>query len=358
MEKVEVVVVGAGLAGLACAYVLADAGAEVLVVERGDYPGSKNMTGGRLYLDPVRPYLPDLWENAPFERRVVKERLTMMAPDASITLELASDRGRREPGRSFTVLRATFDRWLADRAADKGALIVPGYKVDRVLRQDGRVVGVRSNEDEVQADIVVAADGILSFIAEDAGLRGRHDPRNFALGIKEVVELPAGKIQDRFGLQDGEGAAQLYFGSLTRGMMGGGFLYTNRESLSLGLVIGIHDLMARRRPDAPDGGGWPPHDLMEAFKARPEVRALIDGGRSVEYSAHTLPEGGLRGMPCLAADGILVVGDAAGLALNQAVTVRGMDLALVSGVLAARATWRHGGATTFRPPASAPTRGS
>ena len=329
MEKVQVVVVGAGLAGLATAYVLAEAGVEVLVVERGDYPGSKNVTGGRLYLEPVRPYLPDLWEGAPFERRVIKERLTMMAPQASITVELNSQSFKKEPPYSFTVLRATFDQWLAEKVGEKGAMVVPGYKVDDVLTENGRVVGIRSSDAEIQADVVVAADGILSFIAEKAGLRKPHDPGNLAVGVKEVIELPEEKIQDRFGLLPGEGAAQLFFGSITDGMLGGGFLYTNRKSLSLGLVIGIHALM-HKQPSVQ------PHDLMETFKARPEIQALIAGGNPVEYSAHTIPEGGLRNIPKLAADGILVVGDAAGLALNQAVTVRGMDMALVSGVLAAR----------------------
>jgi electron transfer flavoprotein-quinone oxidoreductase len=333
MEKVEVVVVGAGLAGLATAYVLAQAGVEVLVVERGDYPGSKNVTGGRLYLEPVRPYLPDLWEAAPFERRVVKERLTMMAPQASLTVELNSDRFKQSPAHSFTVLRATFDQWLAEKAGEQGALIVPGYKVDDVLIENGRVIGIRSSDAEVQANVVVAADGILSFIAEKAGLRKRHDPHHFALGVKEVIELPAEKIQDRFGLQEGEGAAQLFFGSITDGMMGGGFVYTNRQSLSLGLVIGIHDLMEKNPPVQP-------HDLMEAFKARPEIQALVVSGHPVEYSAHTIPEGGLRGIPKLVGEGIVVVGDAAGLALNQAVTVRGMDMALISGALAGRAILR------------------
>jgi electron transfer flavoprotein-quinone oxidoreductase len=333
MEKVEVVVVGGGPAGLAAACVLAEAGAEVLVVERGDYSGSKNVTGGRLYLEPVRPYLPGLWDDAPFERRVVKERLTMMAPESSLTVELNSRRFHREPAHSVTVLRATFDQWLAEKAGERGALVIPGYKVDDLLMEDGRVTGIRSADAEVQADVIVAADGVLSFIAEKAGLRGRPDPQHVAVGVKEVIELPEEKIQDRFGLQAGEGAAQLFFGSITRGMFGGGFLYTNRRSLSLGLVIGVHALMESKPPVQP-------HDLMEAFQARPEVEALVAGGQPVEYSAHTIPEGGPAGMPRLVADGLVVVGDAAGLALNQAVTVRGMDIALVSGALAGRAILR------------------
>ena len=113
-------------------------------------------------------------------------------------------------------------------------------------------------------------------------------------------------------------------------MVGGGFLYTNRESISLGMVVGIQALMDHApRIEAPE--------LMELLKARPEVAPLIAGGSTVEYSAHVIPEGGMRALPKLVGDGILLAGDAAGLAVNMAVTVRGMDFALASGALAARA---------------------
>lgn len=330
MEKVEVVVVGAGVAGLATAMALAEEGVEVLVVERGDYPGSKNVTGGRLYLEPVRPYLPDLWHDAPLERAVVKERLTMLSSSASATVEVCSERYRQAQPPSYTLLHSTFDRWLADQASERGAFVIPGYKVDDLLMEDGRVVGILSAGDEIRADAVVAADGVLSFMAEKAGLRARLDARDYAMAAKEVIELPPETIEERFGLGSGEGAAQLYFGSVAQGMFGGGFLYTNRESLSLGLVVAIHDLMAHDPPVTP-------HDLLEAFKERPEVRPLLAGGHPVEYSAHIIPEGGFRALPRLVTDGLLVVGDAAGLALNMGVTVRGLDFALASGGLAARA---------------------
>jgi electron transfer flavoprotein-quinone oxidoreductase len=333
MEKLEVVVVGAGVAGLATAMVLAEAGVEVLVVERGDYPGSKNVTGGRLYLEPVRPYLPGLWDKAPLERRVVRERLTMLSPVASTTVEVSSERFRQPPYPSYTLLHSTFDRWFADQAAECGALIIPGYKVDDLIVEDGRVVGIVSAGDEIRADAIVAADGVLSFMAEKAGLRADLAAKDFAVATKEVLELPAKTIDDRFGVEEGEGAAQLFFGSLTQGMFGGGFLYTNQESLSLGMVVAIHDLMEKQPPVSP-------HDLLEAFKERPEIRPLIAGGHSVEYSAHIIPEGGFRALPRLVTDGLVVVGDAAGLALNMGVTVRGLDFALASGVMAARALLR------------------
>jgi electron transfer flavoprotein-quinone oxidoreductase len=330
-EKVEVVVVGAGLAGLSAAYVLAQAGVDTVVVERGDYPGAKNVTGGRIYMHPLRHYLPDLWDDAPLERHVTRETLTMLAEGSSTAITLDSDRFREEPHHSYTILRSTFDRWLGDKVAEAGAFILPKCRVDDVLLEDGKVVGiVMAGEDEIRADVVVAADGVLSLMAEKAGLRQAQQAKHYAVSAKEVIELPATSIEQRFNLGPGEGAAQLYFGALTKGMLGGGFLYTNKESISLGLVVGIESLM-EREPTIEM------HEILEEFKARPEIRNLIADGETVEYSAHVIPEGGINAMPRLYSDGIVVIGEAAGLGLNMLLTVRGMEFAVASGVMAAEA---------------------
>jgi electron transfer flavoprotein-quinone oxidoreductase len=333
VEKVEVIVVGAGLAGLSTAYFLADAGLEVLVVERGDFPGSKNVTGGRIYLSPIRDLFPDLWEQAPLERHVTRERLTAMARESATTVELRSERFNRRPYHSYTILRAKFDRWFADQVAEKGAFIIPKFRVDDLIFEDDRVAGIVADEDAIYADVVVAADGVLSLMAEKVGLREKQQPRHFAVSMKEVIELPRQTIEDRFNLEGDEGLAQLFFGELSQGMMGGGFLYTNLDSISLGLVVGIESLMGRDPLQEV-------HPLMEAFKARPEIRVFLDGGEVVEYSAHVITEGGVQAMPKLFSDGIVVVGDAAGLGLNMLITVRGMEYALASGAMAAQAIQR------------------
>jgi len=342
VEKVEVIVVGAGLAGLACAYCLAKEGIEVLVLERGDYPGSKNVTGGRLYLNPVKEFFPEeLWLEAPFERHVVREKLVMMSEKASTTVELFSQDFDVQPYHSYTLLRGKFDRWLAEKAMEQGALIIPKRRVDDLIYQDGKVKGIKVGTDEIQANVVVAADGALSFLAEKAGLRTRQDPKHFALGVKEIIELPSKTIEDRFNLEKGQGASCLFFGAITSRVTGGGFLYTNYESLSLGMVVGIRSFMDTKGKllEAPQ--------LLEGLKGRPEIRSLIEGGNLTEYSAHIIPEGGISAMPRLFTDGLLVVGDAAGLALNMLVTVRGMDFALASGALAAQAIKRAKGLNDF-----------
>jgi electron transfer flavoprotein-quinone oxidoreductase len=330
MEKFDVIIVGAGLAGLSAAYTLAREGVEAVVVERGDYPGSKNVTGGRIYVNPVRDYLPDIWDQAPFERYVANEAVTMMSPDTSTTMRFRADAFATPPYQSYTVLRSTFDRWLGEKAEEAGAMLVTRNRVDSLITDNGRVIGVVAGGEELGADVVIACDGVLSLIAEQAGLRSPGTPENYAVGFKEVIELSPDAIEQRFGVTGDEGVAQLFMGSLTHGCFGGGFLYTNKASVSLGMVVGIKDLMAKQPPiEAPQ--------LLEEFKARPEISALIAGGDLVEYSAHVIPEGGWQGLTRLYGDGLLIAGDAAGFSLNLGMTVRGMEYAIASGVIAARA---------------------
>lgn len=332
MERFEVIIIGAGLAGLAAAYTLAGEGIEVVVLERGEFPGAKNVSGGRLYLNPVRPLFPSLWEDAPFERKIVHEGITLLAKEGSVALEYSGEELRRPPGHSFSVLRSRFDRWLAERAEERGAAILPNTLVERPLVEQGRVIGVRAGGEDLAADVVISCDGALSLTAEKAGLRTPGFPRDYAVGVKEVIALDPGKIADRFHVSEGEGSARLYLGEVTKGMFGGGFLYTNRDSISIGLVIRIEDIGGEAARSVPA--------LLDAFKERPEICSLVRGGTTAEYSAHLIPEAALRGMGKLYGDGIIIAGDAAGLALNLGLTVRGMEYALASGYYAAQAFLR------------------
>lgn len=332
-DDAEVVVVGSGPAGATCALALARAGRAVILVDRGATPGMKNVSGGRLYLAALDAVEPGLAARVPAERTVVSERIGVLDGDRfAVVATPAPTRPDGSP-QSVTVVRPVLDAWLADLAERAGASVAAGVTVDGLLREDGRVVGIRAGGDELRAGTVVAADGTNSLLAREAGLVGAPVAGRVATGVKEVVELPAGAIEERFGVAPGEGVAQLMVGC-TGGLHGGGFLYTNATSVALGVVVD---------PAGLAGAGTTPRLLLEELRAHPAIAPLLAGGRVTEYAAHLVREDGLAGVPGrLTAPGLLVTGEAAGFVLNLGYTVRGMDLAVLSGLAAAQAVLADG----------------
>ena len=327
MERFDCIVVGAGLAGLSAAYRLAKEGVEILVLERGSYPGSKSITGGRLYVEPVRKMMPELLEDAPFERRVSRETITLMDGSRSASVSFDDEGGACE---SYTVLRGTFDRWLSSKAEEAGATVVPKTKVDSISIR-GECATVSAGGDDVECNMVLIAEGSPSVLTSRLGLISSREPKHYAVGVKEIIEMDSKSIDDRFAVGEGEGCAAIFAGSVTKGVPGGGFLYTNKESISLGCVV---NLGATSRSDIQV------HELLEGFKSSNPVRNLIRGGKSVEYSARTIPEYDVKHLPRLYGDRVLLLGDAACLSMNIGYAVRGMDSAIASGFYAAETARR------------------
>ncbi len=325
-EKFDAIVVGAGPAGLAAAYVMAQAGLMVAVLERGDFPGAKNVMGGVLYRQPTQEVFGEFWRSAPVERHVDQQSLWILSQGSAVQIGHKNEIFAQEPYNAFTVLRAKFDKWLGKQVSDAGALIVPETLVEEVIRKDGKVVGVRTGREEgdLYADVVIAADGVNSTIARKAGLHGEWKPNQVALAVKEIIALPRERIQDRFHLEEEGGATIELVGAATGGMMGTGFIYTNKDSLSIGVGAVISDLVETKTNA---------NDLLEQMKAHPAVRPLVEGGETREYMAHLIPEGGYHGVPQLFTDGLLVVGDAA--MLVNSYHREGSNLAITSGRLAA-----------------------
>lgn len=327
-DRFTAIIVGAGPAGSTAAYLLAKEGHEVLLIEKGAAPGAKNMFGGRMYSHALNRIIPGFWEEAPVERPVAREIITFLDGDRSTSINCQDIEWTKPPYHSFTLLRAEFDAWLAGKAEEAGAMLACNICVDELLFENGKVTGIRAGEDEMFADVVIAADGVNSIIAQKAGLARMFKAHQVGTGVKQIIELPPEVISQRFQLENGAGAAQLFVGDCTRGMQGGGFLYTNKSSLSLGLIVNAGELQ-KSKVRVPD--------LIEDFKTNAAIAPLIEGGTVAEYSAHLVPEAGLGMMPQLFGDGILVVGDAAGFVLNLGYIVRGMDFAIASGEAAAKA---------------------
>jgi len=336
----DAIVVGAGPAGTTAALALTQKGAKVLLLERGEYPGAKNTFGGMMAYCPAPEQLvPDFWERAPWERAVTKRVLSVVAGSSitSLVFQAASDSDRPSVGAGstsdrtltgFTLFRPQFDRWYADQAAAQGVTLLTGCRVEGLLIRDGAVRGVRvaGADDVVEAPVVVACDGTLSFLAEEAGLHKGLKPERVALGIRALYALTEEEIDERFGLDGREGATHEFLGC-TEGIRGGAFIYTQTETVSVGLVLHLDSLKAR---------GVPSYELLERFVASAPVASLLKGARLVEYSAHLLPEAGTRMVPRLSTAGLLVAGDAAGLCYTNGLIQEGMNLAMTSGLLAGR----------------------
>lgn len=328
MSDFDAIVVGAGCAGSIAAYTLAKAGKSVLLVERGNFAGAKNMTGGRIYAHSLKKVFPNFETEAPVERRITRERISLLDAHANFTIDFSSESMAQEGKDSYSVLFGPFDQWLAEQAEEAGAEIICGIPVEDLIMDGSKVKGVVAGEDELTADVVILADGVNSLLTPKAVGAPTPKPSEMAVGVKELIALPPNVIEDRLLCAPGEGAAWLFAGDSTKGHIGGGFMYANRDSISLGLVATLSDLVTADTTI---------YQMMEDFKKHPDVSALIKGGKLLEYSGHMVSEGGYHMIPKLVGDGCLVAGDAGMLCMNLGYCVRGMDFAVASGQMAAQA---------------------
>ncbi len=329
-EKFDAVVVGAGPAGTAAAITMAKAGLQVELLERGTKPGSKNVMGGILYHHDLEEIVGDIWKEAPLARPIIEERRWMMTPEAAIGFDYKNLRNRMKP-HSYSVLRAPFDAWFAEQAEKAGAVVVPETVVDRLIVKNSRVVGVGTGRgDDVYAEVVIVCEGIglgagllEKTVINGQPLRRKLRPNEVAMAVKEIMQLDPGLIEERFNCERGEGCSIECFGDSTMGMAGFMFIYTNKDTLSVGGGALLSQFNETLRS---------PNDLMEHFKNHSAVKPLLRGAETVEYLAHLIPEGGYRGIPKVYGPGYLVCGDAA--MLSNPVHREGSNLAMESGRLA------------------------
>src|SRR6202171_5280840 len=213
-EKFDAVIAGPAPAGTAAAITMATAGLQVALVEGGVRPGSKNVMGGILYNHYLEEIVGDTWKEAPLERPIIEERRWMMTPEAAIGLDYKNLRNKTKP-HSYSVLRARFDAWFAEQAEKAGAVVVPETVVDRLIVKNGRVVGVGTGRgDDVYADVVVICEGIGlgSSLLEKTAINGKPlrrklRPNEVAMAVKEIMQLDAGLIEERFNCEPGEGCS-------------------------------------------------------------------------------------------------------------------------------------------------------
>jgi len=325
-DKFDSIVVGAGPAGVSAAITMARAGLNVALLERGDYAGAKNVQGAVLYSKMLQDVVPEFWKDCPLERAIVEENLWVLTENSGIKAGYKSpEYAKQAPANCYTIIRVEFDKWFAKKAEEAGVNLLTGVTINDVIKKDGAVIGVRSTEgDELFADVVIACDGANSILGQKAGLLKREwRSDEIALGVKEILALPREVIQDRFNLEGDQGSTIEMVGDFTRGMLGYAFLYTNKDTLAFGIGCALDDFQK---------SNIKPYELLEDLKSHPLVRPMIKGSKSIEYSAHIIPEGAWNSMPMLYASGILLAGDAAQM-INPSHR-EGSNLAMAAGRMA------------------------
>lgn len=337
-EKFDCIIVGAGIAGLAAAMTLARNNMKFLLIEKGEFAGSKNVSGGVLWGSDLAKLVPEYWkeEDGGWERFINHRRLTFMDDQSTFSIDFKSSHFNETPYSGVVVLRSKFDRWLANKVQEEidnsdyamESFIATNIKVDEVLMEDDKAVGIRTGDEEFHADSVIISEGVNNLLTRQVGLQDDYVPADHMLtGIKEVIRYDQKVLEDRFQLNGRSGMSNEFVGYATDGVEGGGFLYTNRDTISLGLVAGIKDMREKEKS---------PHDLLNTFKKHPVIQDTIKGGEVVEYSAHVVSSGDKRVMPKeLYKDGVLLCGEAANLLMNAGKAIQGMDYAMRSGILGA-----------------------
>lgn len=339
-DRFDCIIIGGGIAGLSAALTLARNNLKFLLIERGEFSGAKNVSGGVLWGTRLNDLVPEYWtQDFGFERYVNHRRLTFLDDQSAFSIDFKSDHFNAAPYKGLIVLRSRFDRWLADRVEEaiaesdfaEDSLIATNILVEEVLMENGKAVGIRTGEETFHADCVILAEGVNNLLTRQVGLQDKYVPADYmATGVKEVIRFDRKVLEDRFQLQGDAGLTNEFIGYASDGIEGGGFLYTNRDSISLGLVLNIKSM----REHMPKGKKI--YDILTHFKSHSAVRDMLRGGEVVEYSAHVVSTGDKRALPKeLFADGVLVAGEAANLLLNSGKAIQGMDYAMESGILAA-----------------------
>lgn len=324
----DVIIVGAGPAGVSAAIKLAQNNIPVLIIEKGSYPGAKNVFGGTIYCSIVEKVIPNFWQEAPLERTITDEEIWLMDTTSAVKLGFNGLNFAQPPYNKFTVQRNKFDNWFAQQAVQAGAelltnRVVTNLTYERLSLGRRKVTGVRLDSGTtIAANIVLLAEGGQAKLTLQAGLRDELTAKDFKLYIKEELALSPNKINSRFNLKKGHGSILGMVGYPTANIIGKGSLWTNKESLSLVLganlkLLNDHGLELRK--------------MMKNFKEHPLIKEFIKDSRLINFKALTIPHGGYDKIPKLYDHGVLVAGNAAMLVSGR----RGSDLAMLSGIYAA-----------------------
>jgi len=277
MEKYDVAIVGGGSAGLAALKELSKLGLQAVVLEAGKPVGSKSITGGILYsktyMDAKVHNVEEVYENfldeAPVERKITGYYLNAISGNKVYEVDL-TDAHHYQTNFAYSVLMVKMNRWFAEQAEEAaqkmGGGIVSGVHVNNIIWENGKTIVETDELEPIEVNAIIAADGVNSEVALMTDARKKFDVEALYQGVKSVVRLPEDIIDERYNLKDGEGVAHLFAGDISRGHNGGGFIYTNKDTLSVGVVYHLDSLIK---------SAIEPYNLLDSFLTIPQVSNYI-----------------------------------------------------------------------------------
>lgn len=329
VKNYDVIVVGAGPAGACAAYFMAKEGLDVLLLERGPFPGAKSCGGSSLIAEHTHKLFPNFWEECHCERIVIQQAYWFMTEDSLLSSSFQSMKLAAAPYNHFTVKRRSLYQWLVDKANAVGVSVYLNHHVTEVIFEGTQAIGVEVSlpqKSKFFANVIILADGANSLVGERSGLIPRVSSQNLALYVKETIALPARVIEERFNLSPGYGSLIGLIGYPTAGFNGTGSIHTFKDSLNINVGMAISDFAI---------SGIRPYELLDRIKNHPFIKTLLIGGKTIEYGGSVIPEGGYHAIPKLVHPGLLIIGDAASLVNGT----HGINLAMWSGFFASQAVY-------------------
>ena len=351
--EADVVIVGGGPAGMACALRLAQvidqhnssnpeaplSKENIYVLEKAREVGQHCLSGALLDPRSMRELLPGFEKIAPLDAEVGKEAVYFLTEKSKFKFPITPP-PMRDHG-NYVISINKFVKWLGEKVEQAGVTVFTGFAGSELLVEDNRVIGVRTDDKgvdkqnqpksnfepgyDLKAKVTILCEGPRGSLTKQ--LTGRfnldknRNPQTYGVGVKELWEVPPGRIAP------GEVIYTLGW-PLTTHEYGGAWIYGSKDNIvSLGFVTGLDYKDPRLDP----------HHVMQTFKTHPFVRELLDGGKMIRYGAKSLPYGGWFAIPPLAGDGWMIAGDSAGFLNSQ--RLKGIHLAIKSGMLAAETAY-------------------